>query len=379
MSPWLVRRARYFAPLGVAGAIALGAWVPTLSASPAPGLPPVTAQQLLVDVQQARPPELSGTLTWTANLGVPDLSSLQSASGQGGNQGFDPLSLLSGTRSFSVWLDGARAEHLSLTQDQPAAELDLVRNGSRAWIWDSTTQTVTELQGLPVGGAPTSTTPTTVPAMSPSQLAAQFLDHLSRTTKVTVGTPLYVAGQPAYPLLLAPNGSSASTVDHVEVYVGGAEPLVGVPLGVAVYARGQAAPALSLAFSGQLTLGPPPASELTFTPPPGARVVTRTLSPTSPATGSSSASSSQAGAGLGLGGLSRSGQGWASVVSGVARQFTGAGQATLDQVTTVVPVAGQQARLFSTDLLNVLFMPDGRFYAGFVVPRALEAAASAAA
>jgi hypothetical protein len=43
----------------------------------------------------------------------------------------------------------------------------------------------------------------------------------------------------------------------------------------------------------------------------------------------------------------------------------------------VVQVAGQQARLFSTALLNVLLMPDGHFYAGLVTPSVLEAAASA--
>jgi hypothetical protein len=54
-------------------------------------------------------------------------------------------------------------------------------------------------------------------------------------------------------------------------------------------------------------------------------------------------------------------------------------QGTLDEVTTVVTVGGQPARLFSTDLLNVLFMPTGLFYAGFVTPPVLEAAASSAA
>jgi hypothetical protein len=42
-----------------------------------------------------------------------------------------------------------------------------------------------------------------------------------------------------------------------------------------------------------------------------------------------------------------------------------------------VQVAGQHARLFSTVLLNILLMPDGRFYAGLVTPSVLEAAASA--
>ena len=46
-------------------------------------------------------------------------------------------------------------------------------------------------------------------------------------------------------------------------------------------------------------------------------------------------------------------------------------------MTRVVTVHGQQGRLFSTELLNVLIMQSGRVYAGFVTPSALEAAASA--
>jgi hypothetical protein len=53
------------------------------------------------------------------------------------------------------------------------------------------------------------------------------------------------------------------------------------------------------------------------------------------------------------------------------------GNGPVSAATTVVQVAGQHARLFSTALLNIVFMPDGRFYAGLVTPRVLEAAASA--
>jgi hypothetical protein len=49
----------------------------------------------------------------------------------------------------------------------------------------------------------------------------------------------------------------------------------------------------------------------------------------------------------------------------------------LSAVTRVVTVHGQQGRLFSTELLNVLIMQNGHYYAGFVTPSVLEAAASA--
>lgn len=43
----------------------------------------------------------------------------------------------------------------------------------------------------------------------------------------------------------------------------------------------------------------------------------------------------------------------------------------------MVSFDGLQGRLFSTDLLNVLILADGQFYAGLVTPGVLEAAASA--
>ncbi|MGC8625960.1 MAG: hypothetical protein ACP5VR_00150 [Acidimicrobiales bacterium] len=380
MSSLPARRAKYLAPVAVLGVIALAAWAPTLSASPAPNLPALSAQQLLADVEAAQVPQLSGTLTWAANLGISGLSSLEQAGGQGGGSSFDPLSLLSGNYNLDVWLDGAKAEHIALAEEQPAIEVDLVRNGNEAWLWDSANQTVLELVGQPGSGAGTGVTTTTEPLLTPQQLASRLLEHLSPTTKVAVGEPLYVAGQPAYPLVLSPNDPAGSTVDRVEVDVGATGSLLGVPLGVAVWAVGQTAgPALSLAFTGALSLGAPPASELTFVPPPGAKVITRTLGPGSG--GWASPSTAQPGSGqVGTSsGLTKIGSGWTTVVSGRTGQLGTTVQATLDEVTTVVTVGGQQGRLFSTYLLNVLFMPTGRFYAGFVTPAVLEAAASSAA
>jgi hypothetical protein len=51
-------------------------------------------------------------------------------------------------------------------------------------------------------------------------------------------------------------------------------------------------------------------------------------------------------------------------------------QGLLSEGTTVVQFDGRDGRLFSTDLLNVLVMPDGQFFAGLVTPAVLEAAAS---
>ena len=76
--------------------------------------------------------------------------------------------------------------------------------------------------------------------------------------------------------------------------------------------------------------------------------------------------------------MAKTGKGWATVVSAPSGQLLGSVAAgPLSAVTRVVTVHGQQGRLFSTELLNVLIMQSGRVYAGFVTPSALEAAASA--
>jgi hypothetical protein len=361
-------------------AIGAAALVPTMSgASAPPDLPAQTAQQLLVDIASAKAPELSGSLTWTANLGLSDLSALESGGGQsaGGASGggFDPVSLLSGSHEIDIWLDGTTAEHLALLEP-PAEEVDLVRNGDQGWLWDSATETVTHLVGAGrsgTGGAsgPAATTPSgAAPSWTPQQWASSLLAHLSPTTLVTTGAPLYIAGQPAYQLNLAPRSATGSTVDHIEIDVGATGELSGVPLQVAAYATGQASPALELGFSGSLQVGAPPASELTFTPPPGAHVVTRTLRRgDGDLNGDSWGDMSQ---------LHTAGSGWTAVISGTSASLANdMAQGTLGEGSTAVSFDGQHGQLFSTDLLNVLVLPDGRFYAGLVTPAVLEAAASA--
>lgn len=373
------RRARYGVPAVAVLAVGAAAWVPSLSgASAPPGLPSLSVTQLLAGMAKAQPPQVSGSLTWTADLGLSDLSTLEngagqsaggSGSGDGATSGFDPLTLLSGSHEVDVWTDGAQAEHLALLLP-PAEEVDLVRNGDQAWLWDSSTNTATHLVGPPTTSATSPSPPPALagPVVTPQQLASRILSHLSATTSVTMGDPLYVAGQPAYQLIVAPKSASGSTVDHVEIDVGASGPLSGVPLQVAVYATGQTAAALELGFTGALQLGTPPAAELSFTPPPGARVVTRTLT----ARGAGSEAPGP------LGGLHKTGTGWTTVISGHSSELEDqAQQGALSEGTTVVSFDGLQGRLFSTDLLNVLILADGQFYAGLVTPGVLEAAASA--
>lgn len=372
-------------PAAVVIGIGGGALVPALSgAAQPPQLPARSVHQLVaeaVHATQAPAPAFSGTLTWSANLGLSDLSSLESELGvnTASSNGFDPVSLLSGNYDLKVWVDGAKAEHIALISGQES-EVDVVRNGGQVWLWDSTDQSVLHLvapaskasggkvTSSKVPGSGTASKTPSLPLPTPGQLATNVLSHLTSTTSITLGSNVWVAGQPAYQVIVSPKSAAGSTVKDITIAIGSKGELSGVPLQFAIYANGVTTPALELGFNS-ITLGVPPASELTFVPPPGSKVVTRNLGN---------------GGGFSNGGLTGSGastvgHGWATVVEGTSSTVAGAaGQAQLGPLTSPVTVGGEQARLFSTYLLNVLFMPNGRYYAGFVAPSVLEAAASPA-
>jgi hypothetical protein len=306
----------------------------------------------------------------------------------------------SGNYHSDVWLV-SKAEHIALIEPSDQ-EVDIVRNHNQAWIWDSSTQNVLHLVGAkPSGKSPANPgvgvgSGLSALPLTPMELASRLLGHLNTSTAVSVGSPVYVAGQPAYQLVVGPKGAAGSSIRNIEVALGTSGPLLGVPLQIAIYTNGQATPALELGFTGQLNTGAPPASKLTFTAPPGSTVVTRTvgagssgsalgasiplipLTKTYGAAGTVPSPGVSPALGSGLGKLSKSGTGWSTVVSGSSGPLFGSIAAgPLSAVTTVVTVHGQQGRLFSTELLNVLIMQNGHFYAGFVTPRVLEAAASA--
>ena len=98
--------------------------------------------------------------------------------------------MLSGSYEIDVWLDGAKAEHLAL--DLPSAEeVDLVRNGDQAWLWDSSTDTATHLVELTGGagrarhGAFGLARPG---AHARNSSPPPFLSHVSANTSVTWAT-----------------------------------------------------------------------------------------------------------------------------------------------------------------------------------------------
>ena len=139
----------------------------------------------------------------------------------------------------------------------------MIADGDTAWLWQSTANTVTQY-ALPAHG---SVPPPATPALTPQQAAQQVLAAVGPTTTVSVDSNVTVAGQAAYELVLAPK-DSRSLVGQVQIAVDGRN---GVPLRLQVYARGASTPAFQVGYTAIQFVTPAPA-ELTFTPPPGAKV-----------------------------------------------------------------------------------------------------------
>src|SRR6476660_3344173 len=114
-----------------------GSAVSAITASARDSLPPRTAAQLLVDVQQARLDGLSGTIVQTADLGLPALP------GVAGNTSSEFSSLVSGSHTMRVWYAGPQRARVALLGQ--FGESDLIRNGNDLWAWSSKNNTVTHM------------------------------------------------------------------------------------------------------------------------------------------------------------------------------------------------------------------------------------------
>ena len=367
--PKLSRRTRWAVPIGalvITGAVLAGSLISVAQASP--GLPPRTPAQLLVQVADSSTPPLTGTVVETTSLGLPSLPDTA-----------DPTSiasLLTGSHTVNVWYSSPR--HFRLAVPGQLSETDLIADGSTAWLWESTANSVTEYSG-PAGSKAPVTPPTSAP-LTPQQAAQQVLAAVGKTTAVSVDSNVTVAGQPAYELVLAPR-DSRSLVGQVQIAVDGRN---GVPLRLQVYARGASSPAFQVGYTAIQFVTPAPA-DLSFSPPPGAKVTKVNLGRQQPA-----GSDSQ------LSGISTIGSGWLTVLdlpsaglttpgsSGAAPGGGGSGDsaAVLNALLrSATPVSGSwgSGRLLRTSLVSVLITDGGRVLAGAVQPSVLYTAAGQAA
>ncbi|NQX28783.1 DUF2092 domain-containing protein [Microbacteriaceae bacterium VKM Ac-2854] len=319
-----------------------------MSANASADLPEKSASELLQFVQASDVTALSGTLSQTSDLGLPDLSSLESDGGS------DALELLTGDHEARVYLDegvGARVQVLD-----SMAERDVISNGTGVWLYDSEQQTaVHSTLAQYESGEPA--IPETVP--TPAELADRFLAAIDPTTTVAVGSNTSVAGRDAYELVLSPK-SDTTLVGSVKIAVDGE---TGVPLSVAVTADGGTAPAFSVGFTS-VSFETPDASLFQFTPPAGTEV-TEQAAPEQHADGGDPVGEKP----------TVTGAGWDAIVelpAAAADDEAGRGDnPLLDQVMT----ATASGHVLQTALVSVLVTDDGRVFAGAVPATALEAAA----
>jgi outer membrane lipoprotein-sorting protein len=367
--PKLSRRARWAIPVGalvVTGAVMAGSLISVAQASP--GLPARTAAQLLAQVADSTTPPLSGTVVETTSLGLPSLPATA-----------DPTSiasLLTGSHTVRVWYSGPR--HFRLAVPEPLSETDVIADGDTAWLWQSTANSVTEYS-LPARDQAPVAAPTTAP-LTPQQAAQQVLAAVGKTTTVSVDSNVTVAGQPAYQLVLAPE-DSRSLIGQVQIAIDGHN---GVPLRLQVYARNASSPAFQVGYTAIQFVTPAPA-DLSFSPPPGAKVSHETLG-TEPSSGPGSQMQD----------VSTIGSGWLAVLdlpsagltapssstSAPGNGGSGDSAAVLNALLgSATPVSGAwgSGRLLQTSLVSVLITNNGRAFVGAVQPSVLYAAASQAA
>ncbi len=380
----LSRRGRWAVPAGavvVVGGVLAGSMISVAQA--APSLPSRTPAQLLASLAgQASMPPLTGTVVETSSLGLPSLP------GTG-----DPTSvssLLTGSHTVRIWY--ADPTHFRIAVPQNMSESDLIRNGSNAWLWESTNNTVTHLTVPADAGKAAvkahakkvavkpSSKPSPAPPMTPQQAANEVLAKVGPTTTVGVDTNVYVAGEAAYQLVLAPK-SPSSLIGQIRIAVDGTRD---VPLRVQVFAKGAKSPAVQIGFTS-ISFVAPAAPNFAFSPPAGATVQQQSLG----------GGTKHTGAGGSLGGAYSVGTGWLAVAdlpSSVLSSVTGpkapasSGSGLSGDTGLIIgallksatPVSGSwgSGRLLKTSLLSMLITNNGRVLVGAVTPQVLYQAAA---
>ncbi|WP_456789573.1 LolA family protein [Cellulomonas sp. P5_C5] len=402
-------RTRWAVPVVAAVAVGLAFAAPPLFASADDtGLPTISPEELAAQVAGAEPSPLSGTVVYTARLGLPELPF-------GDVGGANPVALLGGSSTMRVWSDGGDRSRVALLG--PTSEYSVVQHGPEAWTYSSTDDAVVhysldaadaarydeltaqaEAGDLPVqGDLPT-----------PEEAGRQAVGMARLSSSVTLDAQTEVAGRPAYQLVVTPT-SDTTLVARIVVAV---DAETSTPLRVQVWSTSDAeTPALEIGFT-DVSFATPADSVLTFSAPAGAstREVVVPL-PDVPAEAATMTPDQELPEGVTV-----TGTGWDAVVEasgldvaalvagdpsaaaslpGVDKTFGSQGAADLysefvpeegsgspmgdldttalyDTLTTEVP----EGRLLSSALLSVLVTDDGRVLVGAVPGATLQALAA---
>jgi outer membrane lipoprotein-sorting protein len=385
---------RWTVPTAAVGVIGAASLVVNQTANADAGLPSRTAQQLLADVRSADVSSLSGTVVQTSDLGIPQLPGLGGGSPVGGSDAASSSlsSLVSGTHTWRIWLDGPERQRLALVGS--SGESDVIRNGRDVWLWSSTDHTAVHHR-LDASAGSHATTPSARPSMplpsglpsgmpttlpnTPDSAALAALAAMGADTSVTTSGNASVAGRPAYELVLTPKDAK-TRVASVRIAIDAQEH---VPLRVQVYSTKLANPAFEVGFTA-VDFAKPDARQFQFTAPPGTKVTEATQLPKPTATATNPAPDAQK--------LAEKtkvvGAGWSTVVvaplptTGSTSTSGQAGDATrqLQAIVKALPsVSGTwgSGHLLEGTLFSAVVTNDGRVAVGAVGPEQLYAALGA--
>jgi outer membrane lipoprotein-sorting protein len=380
----LSRRARWAVPatgVAITAAVVAGLQIPSAQASPT--LPARTPAQLLAEVStDASLPPLTGTMVESTSLGLPQLPQIGGATSLS--------SLLTGSHTLKIYYQDARQFRVSIPE--PESEVDLIRNGATAWLWNSTENSVTKftLPAKATGKAAHLKANLGAPPVTPQQAANEVLKAVGKTTVVSVEANVMVAGEPSYQLVLAPK-DDRSLVGKVTIAI---DAKYGVPLRVQVFAKGAGSPAFQFGYTA-IQFVAPASANYDFTPPPGASVnVVNASGGGGKPSGGKEPDASGFGSygkgwltvaelpqqdlmqGIGAGGLKSSGSAAPTGTSGPSGAMSEDSQAVISNlIGAAKPVHGAwgSGSLLTTSLFSVL-MTNGEVYIGAVEPSVLYAA-----
>ncbi len=379
---------RWAVGAATATAVVGGTLIAPAVANADPDLAPTTAEELLTGLAAAQQRGFSGTVVQTTDLGLPELPQPTGTAGE-------LSTLLAGSTTLRLWSDGADRSRVAVLG--ALAETDVVRDGADAWVWRSdertavhavipdSTEGADSTGGTDGAGAPALGAAGAAGAGTPGEAVESALAAIDPTTEVTLDGTTTVAGRDAYELVLAPR-DTASLIGEVRVAV---DAETSYPLRAQVFARGAADPAFETGFTS-ISFAVPGDEVFAFTPPAGTTV-------TEADTSAMAGGGDQDGAGQDDGQEPTViGEGWTSVVvardaagaldavSGAGAGGQGGGQGgdtsgiTDALVGAFQPVQGDfgTGRVFSSSLVSVLALDDGRVLMGAVAPEALQRAAA---
>jgi outer membrane lipoprotein-sorting protein len=342
------------APVAVTAAVVGGTVLASAdSAGGHPQLATISAAQLLARMQTAKAPALSGVVRESAALGLPALP--------GGDESasLSWTSLISGTHTARVWIDGAAKQRVALLGT--LSEADIIHNGRDLWTYTSSTNQVSHTVA-PADRAGRVEQPDH--AYSPIAAAKAVLQAVNPSTAVSLGQTRVVAGRDAYTLVIRPR-DSRSTVREIAIAV---DSVRFIPLELQIFGTGSS-PAFQVGFT-KISFVTPKASIFDFRVPAGATVVKNPLldGEVRDHTGAPAPDMTKTAR------PKLVGHGWTAVVEFPNGLPGGRSGGLLDRFTQPVGTSGE--RLLTTALINGVLLPDGRAFVGAVTPNALEQVAA---